>query len=203
MRKPKEQFPFIISPYQSVQNTAAESGSVDKENSFAITEILTLLEKILSRNIETGEKLSRLYQKLGFLESAIDDLLDREPSDGESVNKKSAVPDGTDFFISIIPILDQLEAMKHIAEELGPKEWREGIVSFYEKLIRHFNYYDFKPAAETGMIFNPSYHESVGVEEQSKLDYAFIAEVVQSGWIYKERILRYAKVIVVRKESNK
>jgi len=203
MRKPKAKFPFIISPYQSIKTTAGEPGSVGRENNFTITEILALLEKILSKNIETSEKLSRLYQKLGFLESAIDDFLDREPSEEESVNQESIASEGADFFISIIPILDQLEAMKHIAEESGPKEWREGIVSFYEKLIRHFACYDFKPAAETGMIFNPSYHESVGVTEQSVLNSGSVAEIIRSGWIYKGQILRFAKVIVVRKDSQK
>lgn len=191
MRKPKKRFPFIISPYQSIKNKAIESVSAEKGKSSPIPEILSLLEKILSQSVETQGKLSGLYKKLGFLESEMDDFLNRESAGGEHLNK--------DFFIRIIPILDDFEAIKQMAKELGPEEWREGIASFYNKLINCFETYNFKPAAEIGMIFNSSYHESVGIAEESKLNSGSIAEVIQQGWLYGEEILRFAKVIMVKK----
>ncbi len=181
MRKPKPRFPFIISPYET-----------EKDGSPGM-EILPMLQNILSQNEETKERISKLYKKLGFLESALDDFLNREPPGREPTGQEMAA-----FLTRLIPILDSLDSIKRTVEESGQEDWKQGIAFFHEKLINHFASYEFKPSAEIGMAFDPSLHESVGVERQSDLAPGSITEIIQPGWLYKGQVLRFAKVIVAR-----
>ncbi|HEB11818.1 MAG TPA: nucleotide exchange factor GrpE [Spirochaetales bacterium] len=189
MRKPKPRFPFIISPYEMKKEGASGVG------------ILQMLEKILNQNEETKEKISKLYKKLGFLESALDDFLDREPAGGEPSNREAGDKEMGNFFTRLIPILDSLDSIKRTVEESGQEEWRKGIAFFHEKLINNFVSFDFKPSAGIGMAFDPSLHESVGVDHQSDLIPGSITEIIQPGWLYKGEVLRFAKVIVAREKQ--
>jgi len=186
MRKPKPRFPFIISPYEMKKEDAPGAG------------ILQMLEKILKQNEEHGEKISKLYKKLGFLESALDDFLDREAAGEDPSNREAGGKEMGSFFTRLIPILDSLDSIKRTVEESGQEEWRKGIAFFHEKLINNFVSFDFKPSAGIGMAFDPSLHESVGVDHQSDLVPGSITEIIQPGWLYKGEVLRFAKVIVVR-----
>ncbi len=51
-----------------------------------------------------------------------------------------------------------------------------------------------------GMPFDPSRHESVDTVVDPGLSPGTVADIVLDGWIYKGRLLRFAKVIVVKEK---
>ena len=102
------------------------------------------------------------------------------------------------FFTELIPVLDELFSMKRAVDESAPEEWSEGVAFFYEKLLHSFGTYDFHMLGKTGEIFNPKFHEAVGVENRGELPGGSVVTVVQPGWSYGERVLRFAKVTITK-----
>jgi molecular chaperone GrpE len=102
------------------------------------------------------------------------------------------------FFTDIIPVLDELTAMKRAIDKTGEEEWKEGVAFFYEKLLHTFASFDFTLLGEMGKPFDPSFHEAVGTGEGTGIPPGSIVDVVQPGWKYGDRVLRFAKVLIAQ-----
>lgn len=102
------------------------------------------------------------------------------------------------FFTDLIPVLDELTAMKRAIDETGEEEWKEGVAFFYEKLLHTFASFGFTLLGETGKPFDPSFHEAVGTGEGAGIPPGSIVDVVQPGWKYEDRALRFAKVLIAK-----
>ncbi|SFV62443.1 Heat shock protein GrpE [hydrothermal vent metagenome] len=57
---------------------------------------------------------------------------------------------------------------------------------------------DLKPSAKAGEKFDPEIHEAVEVIEDKNIEDATIVEVLEEGFLYKDKLLNYAKVKVNR-----
>ena len=169
MKNPGPQFPFIINNYE--QKVSA-----------------SYLEKIVSLNEESVKKISALMTKIGFLESSIDDFIERN----ESKTDMEA------FFKGLIPSIDSLDSIRRAVEDSGEEEWKKGVSIFYEKLLKLFSQFGFKPSAHAGMAFDSMLHETVGSESSSMLPQNTITEVVENGWLYKKKVVRFAKVVIAK-----
>lgn len=55
---------------------------------------------------------------------------------------------------------------------------------------------ELKLSAKIGDIFNPDFHEAVEVIEDKKVADGTIVEILDEGFLYKDRLLNYAKVKV-------
>lgn len=192
MRNPVPKFPFIITPFGGKKTGRFPADSLQMTPlSRTMNDIVQSIEKLLNRNITFEEKISKMVEKIGFLESTFDEFLESNLDRDGMAN----------FFTGFIPILDNLSFLTQAVENSEEKEWKKGIAIFYEKLFNLFREYDFETLAEIGMTFDPSMHESVGTVNNPGLPTGSIAEVVLKGWKYKEKILRFAKVLVVKEEK--
>jgi molecular chaperone GrpE len=192
MRNPMPKFPFIITPIEGKKTDQFSTDSLQMPPLHRnMNGIIQSIEKLLNQNITFEEKISKMLEKIGFLESAFDEFLESNQDRDEMAN----------FFTGLIPILDNLNFLTQAVENSGEKEWNKGISIFYEKLFNLFREYHFETLAEIGMTFDPSVHEAVGTVNNPELPTGSIAEVVLKGWKYKKRILRYAKVVVVKEEK--
>ncbi len=139
----------------------------------------------LIRNNE--KKLTEILTKMVFLESSLDEILEQEENEP--------------FFLSMIPILDNLDAACRSASESESEsedsELAKGLEIIKKKLIGHFSSRGFSPTAEPGMKFDPRYHEAVGVESKSG-EPGLITDVIAQGWLLNARVLRFAKVIITK-----
>ncbi len=102
------------------------------------------------------------------------------------------------FFSDLISGLDGLISVKELIAESGHEEWQRGISLFYDKLIKLLASNDLKMSAEPGMAFDPALHEAVDVTSDPGLPSGAIADVIQAGWLYRGKVLRYAKVVVAK-----
>ncbi len=159
-------------------------------------DFLRILNSILEQCVENGTKISTLLKNAVFLESALDELLD-----GKQIER--ATIDGSDndirsFFSELIPVLDNLERLKQAVMETGSEEWRSGITLLFERMMELLNSYDFRLSAVTGTAFDPARHEAISTEYNPHLPPGSVSEIVESGWLYQDTVLRYAKVTVTR-----
>ena len=56
-----------------------------------------------------------------------------------------------------------------------------------------------KPFGEVGDKFNPELHEALTTTNDSKIDDDIVVEIYEPGYMYKDLIIRHAKVVVNKK----
>lgn len=164
------QFPFIIS-------TRMEKNMGDTGDKVETGEDVMKLV----RNNEI--KLTNILTKMVFLESSLDEILDKE----EQENEKS--------FLSLIPIFDNLDAACNSALESENPELGKGLEIVKSKLLQYYSPQGLTPSAELGMKFDPRFHEAVGTAANST-EPGLISDVIVQGWLLAGKVLRFAKVII-------
>ena len=104
----------------------------------------------------------------------------------------------------IVEIMDNfklaLESIKHTRKKDAIIEGVEMIYKQFENLLEKEGVIKIKTV---GKIFDPNIHEAVGVEEVSNGEDNIILKEISPGYLFKNRLLRPARVIVSKKIQNK
>ena len=194
----KPRFPFIIADIETVtadRNREASSNGEDRsQRDESLEEVLRLLQQIGERNELIDERITKLLKRMVVLESSLDELVERaETEQKEGDESDSAM---RTLFAEILPVLDSLEQLRRAVMESGEEEWQRGVTMLFEKVLNILEARGFRMSASMADKFNPEYHESVGVNCNSHLPEGTITDVIESGWLYNDSVLRYAKVTV-------
>ncbi len=100
---------------------------------------------------------------------------------------------------SIIPVVDELElALKSSDKNKNFEAFHNGVEMIYHKLLQILEKEGVTPIQATGKKFDYNLHEAVMVQEKTGVESGTILEVVQKGYLFKDRVLRHAKVIVAK-----
>lgn len=99
----------------------------------------------------------------------------------------------------ILPIVDNFErAIKldnnDLSDELS--KFLSGFKMIYSSIINLFNKYEVKAIDGTSKEFDPTYHQAVLTEEIDGVESGIVVEVLQKGYLYKDRVIRPAMVKV-------
>ena len=104
----------------------------------------------------------------------------------------------------IVEIMDNfklaLESIKHTRKKDAIIEGVEMIYKQFENLLEKEGVIKIETV---GKIFDPNIHEAVGVEEVSNGEDNIILKEISPGYLFKNRLLRPARVIVSKKIQNK
>jgi molecular chaperone GrpE len=103
---------------------------------------------------------------------------------------------------TLLPVLDNLErAIEHgkSAKEAAPL--LSGVEITQRQLLNALEKFGVKPVPSVGEVFNPEKHEAVA-QIDNKLESNRVVSEVQKGYLFHERLLRPAKVIVSKAESE-
>lgn len=100
---------------------------------------------------------------------------------------------------SLLPVLDNLDlAIEHGRKVEACKDVVMGVDMtrkvFWDTLKQH----GLEPVGAEGEAFDPNRHEAVGQEERPDLAAGTVSRVMQRGYVLKERLLRPAKVMIVK-----
>ncbi|HLC02463.1 MAG TPA: nucleotide exchange factor GrpE [Anaerolineales bacterium] len=102
-----------------------------------------------------------------------------------------------------LTVQDDLErALKDRQAEGDGKAWAEGIELIYRKLTALLEAEGVEPIKAIGERFDPNFHEALSYEENHEVDDGCVIDVVQQGYILKERVLRPALVRVARSTGD-
>jgi molecular chaperone GrpE len=103
---------------------------------------------------------------------------------------------------SILPILDNLErAIDHGKDVQENTSLLEGIELILKQFLNTLERFGVKPVPAIGEVFDPERHEAISHEESDQEPNRVISEV-QKGYLFHERLLRPAKVIVSREKTS-
>jgi len=101
------------------------------------------------------------------------------------------------FIIKILTVVDDLErTLAHLEESENSKSIAEGINLVYEKFIRILKEQGVTPLEAIGKPFNVDFHEAILQRKDSSVEPHTVLDEIQKGYIYKDRVIRHAQVIV-------
>ena len=164
-------------------------------------------EEIIEESLE--EKLDKANEKIEALEEKNKDMkaeVLRAFADVENIRKRSEreVQNAHKFGIEkfakeLLPVLDSLEqALKHEVkseEALSMKEGVEMTLKIFTDATKKFGLEILDPKGEK---FDPNVHEAMAMIPNPELESDSIADVFQKGYVLNGRVVRAAKVIVVK-----
>ena len=174
-------------PTTSDSTTASRSTTKKKKKSRTkeLEEKIHLLEKELDNWKEKTLRLSAELQNL------------RRRYDREMSN--TVIYANQKLIESLIPVIDELElALKASDKNKNFEAFRNGVEMIYRKLMQILEKEGVTPIQAEGKPFDYNLHEAVMTRKQKGVQPGTILEVVQKGYMYKDRVLRHAKVIVAQ-----
>ena len=138
--------------------------------------------------------IAELEDKLLRSRAEIENLSRRHLVDLEKAHKY-----GVENLLSeLLPVIDNLEhAINNFGDD-SRSEDQEGIeltLKSFESALDKFNMIPINPLGEE---FNPEMHEAVSIQPDKDLEDNQISNVLQRGWQVHERVVRPARVIVVK-----
>ena len=143
---------------------------------------------------ELFDKNEELEQLLLRANADLDNALKRTFSEVEKAHKYGIEK----LLIDLLPIIDNLEsAISNLSENATNKD-KEGIeltLKSFESTLDKFGMVPIYPDNEE---FNPEKHEAVSMEKDNKKKDGSIGKVFQRGWELHSRVIRPARVTVIK-----
>jgi len=103
-----------------------------------------------------------------------------------------------DAMIALLPVLDDFDRAKKIAEDPSSTEhFSEGVTLVYEKLHKTLKNKGLQRMESNGEVFDSEFHEAI-TEIPAPADdlKGKIIDTVEPGYFLNDKIIRYAKVVV-------
>ena len=158
-------------------------------------------EKKLKKDINK-EKIETLENKIKELEEALlrkdADLINYRKRKDDEVSKMLKYKD-EDIAKDILPIIDNFERAINLDDDNLDDElskFLEGFKMIYCHLEEILKKYEIKEIAETKVPFDPNIHQGVLTEKVEGLEPNMVAEVMQKGYLLKDKVIRHAMVKV-------
>ena len=181
---------MINNDQEDSPQTAEESSPETRSEVERLTEIKKDLEQALAEEKDKYDTLVRAF-------SEKETFLKREAR----LYQEKAKFVLSDFAQGLLGVSDNLE----LAVQSAPKDTSQGFIDGIEAIQRQlesifeqFSIYRMDPL---GKPFDPHVHEAMMNVEDSTKEAGSIAQVLQSGYMIHDRLLRAAKVSVVKKSE--
>jgi molecular chaperone GrpE len=103
-------------------------------------------------------------------------------------------------FSEWLEVMDNFErALNNIKEEDSP--WISGMQAIFKHMLYTLERHDITPIQAEGLTFDPNWHEAISMIQDGEKENDVIAQVVQNGYVRKGRLLRAARVVVIKNED--
>lgn len=104
-----------------------------------------------------------------------------------------------DAVLKFLPSLDAVQKAKTMIKDSSVLEGLDLIEREMKKSLKNL---DIEEIESQGQHFDPKYHNVVAVKKNNSLDDGIIVEVYQAGYKIKDRIIRYAQVVVNKNKEE-
>lgn len=170
-------------------------------------EIEETIDETIEESKEEVNELEQLKLKLEKAESSSKDYLDKlQRSMAEfdnfrkrtNVEKASMYENGArDTIEKLLPILDNFErAILSTPEEDKNSAMFKGIDMIFNQMVETFKNMGVEEVAGVGETFDPNIHNAVLHIDDDRFGENVVAEVMQKGYKYKDKIIRPSMVKV-------
>jgi len=145
------------------------------------------LEKVKKANAELNDRLIRKVAEFeNYKRRTESETANLLRYSGEFIVKK------------LLPVIDDLERSVKFVNEPNSDHASviAGISLVYEKLMKTLNEQGIKKIDALNKPFDVDYHEAVMQQPTSDVEPLTVINEVETGYVYKDRVIRHAKVIV-------
>lgn len=189
-----------------------EEKNVEIENKEKL-EVEEIKEKLTKKEEKKGEKDNKKCKKLeSEIEKLKNDLLVSNEkvlrAQAEMMNFKRRKEEeistmlkyaNEDVLKSLLPVIDNFErGLKMDDNDLSDEvsKFLSGFKMIYTNIIEILNKNEVKEIEAEGIEFNPKVHQAVLMEHDENKPHGVVLEVLQKGYMYKDRVIRPAMVKV-------
>ena len=144
--------------------------------------------------VSEDERITELEDTVLRLRAELDNSQKRSVAEIEKAHKYGIER----LLLELLPVVDNLEnALNNLSENVSESD-KEGIdltLKSFESALDKFGISPIYPISED---FDPIQHEAVSVVKDEKHADNKIVEVMQKGWKLHERVIRPARVVVIK-----
>jgi molecular chaperone GrpE len=101
---------------------------------------------------------------------------------------------------ALLPVLDGFQLA--LNAEGGGEEYRRGVEIIYLQFLGTLQRLGLEPIDAVGKPFDPNVHEAIATVETDTVPDQYVLDEMQSGFFFKKRLLRPAKVRVARQPAT-
>jgi molecular chaperone GrpE len=141
---------------------------------------------------ELNEKIKKLEDTLLRKVAEFENFKRRTENDQLNLLKYSA----ESFILKILPVYDDLSRSVNHIEESDTDSFRQGLKLVYDKFTKVLDEQGVKKLDVKGKEFDVEYHEALMQQPSNEAPSNTVLDEVESGYIYKDKVIRHAKVIV-------
>lgn len=158
----------------------------DKEKA-KVQELEKEIEQLKAEKAELNDRFLRLFSEFDNYKKRVSkEKLDLISTASEKV------------LVSLLPVIDDFEraiAANEKADNIN--SIKEGFNLIYNKLVQMMKRFDVEEIQAKGEEFNTDYHEAVThFPAQNEEDKGKVIDVTEKGYKLKDKVIRYAKVVV-------
>ena len=172
---------------------AEEQDTIEKDKENEIPKIEEEEVKETDVTAELEAKVNELEDKL--LRKAAEFENYKRRTENDQFNLLSFAAES--FITKILPVIDDFErSLDHISDAESAEAIKDGIMLVYDKLIKILDEQGVKKIDSVGEPFNVDYHDALMQVKDDTVPAHTVVEEVEKGYMYKDKVIRHAKVIV-------
>ena len=147
------------------------------------------------------EKLNEAYNKISELEDKLirqsADMVNYRKRKEEEINKMLKFCN-EDIIKEMLPIIDNFERAINNNESLSESEQKflDGFKMIYCSILNILEKNEVKAIDGANKPFDPTYHNAIMLEKNDNYASGMVIEVLQKGYLYKDKVIRPAMVKV-------
>jgi len=157
-------------------------------------------EQQISEDLSNEEKIKALEAEVAKYK----DIMLRKAAEFENYKRRTETEQlnllkyaAESLIIKLLPTIDDLErSLTHMSEETDVQKIKEGIQLIYNNFMRTLDEQGVKKIESVGKPFNFEYHEALMQRPDDSVPPHTVLDELETGYIYKDHVIRYAKVIV-------
>lgn len=160
-----------------------------------VKEELSEIEVLNKKIEELIEKNKMLEEKILYKDAELINYRKRKDDEVSSMLKYA----NADIILQILSIVDDLERAISLDDAVLDDEvskFLSGVKMIYSRLVKMLNDYEVKEIDALDKEFNPNYHQAVFTAKVEGKDANIVIEVLQKGYIYKDKVIRPSMVKV-------
>lgn len=151
-------------------------------------------EKLLEEKEELQQKYNELNDRFLRLYSEFDNFRKRTAKERLELIKSAS----QDLIVDLLPVLDDFErGLKAFEDHHADPELIKGVELIYTKFYNILKQRGLKPMESMGKEFNTDWHEALtNIPAPSEDMKGKVVDVIQTGYLLNDKVIRYAKVVV-------
>ncbi len=107
------------------------------------------------------------------------------------------------FIVKLLPVIDDFErSLDHIRDAEDLSAIKNGIKLVYDKLMKILNDSGVKKIESVGKPFNVQEHDALLQQKDDSVPPHTVIQEIEKGYVYKDKVIRHAKVIVSEETST-